>query len=483
MNSELKEISPTQREIHIQVEPAVLKEAYGKISKRYADRANIPGFRKGFAPLDVVRMRFKEEIKSEVLQLVLPQQVSEAIQEHKLHPLAEPQLHVDDVENVKVNGSEPIKLHVHVEVMPEIPMPKYEGIEVTRRVKPVDESEVEDLIANRLNQEAALIPVEGRTSELGDTVIADLEGTFDDDPNGEPITASDLEVKLGDEIIEKAFTENLVGVQEDDDKEFTVAYPAEFSSPALAGKTVHYKAKIKSVGKSETPELNDEWAKSLDEGYESLADLRKKLRADLETYAKTDADARLRNNAIAKLIEENAFEVPNALIENQARNLLDNFARDLQQRGVDLSQVESNFVEMAYHQMRTQAERDVRGAMLLEKIADAEKVEIATEEVDEEIGKLAEYYRSTPEEVRESLTKQGGTATIENNLRTRKSIEALIAKAKVSDGPWVDESVGGAEGTVSQEKPKKAAKAKSAKAKSDEPREAKKKPAKSKAAE
>lgn len=483
MNSELKEISATQREIHIQVEPAVLKEAYGRVSKRYADKASIPGFRKGFAPLDVVRLRFKEEIKSEVLQLVVPQQVSEAIQEHKLHPLAEPQLHVDDVENVKVNGTESVKLHVHVEVMPEIPMPKYEGIEVTRRVKPVEDGEVEDLIANRLNQEAALIPVEGRASEIGDTVIADLEGLFDDDPNGEPIRADNLEVVLGDEVIEKAFTENLVAVNEDDEKEFTVAYPAEFSSEALAGRTVHYKAKIKSVGKSEVPALDDDWAKSLDEGYESLADLRKKLRNDLETYAKTDADARLRNNAIAKLIEENAFEVPNALIENQARNLLNNFAQDLQQRGVDLNKVESNFVEMAYHQMRTQAERDVRGAMLLEKIADAEKVEVSEAEVDEEVGKLAEYYRSTPEEVRESLAKQGGTGTIENNLKTRKSIEALVAKAKIVDGAWVDETLAQVAGEESQEeKPKKAAKAK-AKAKTEEVKEPKKKAAKTKSAE
>lgn len=482
MNSELKEISPTQRELHIQVEPAVLKDAYGKVSKRYADRANIPGFRKGFAPLDVVRLRFKEEIKNEVLQLVLPQQVTEAIQEHKLHPLTEPHLHVDDVENVKVNGSEPIKLHVHVEVMPEIPMPKFEGLEITRRVKPVEDGEVEDLIANRLNQEAALIPVEGRASEVGDTVIADLEGTFDDDPNGEPIRADDLEVVLGDEVIEKAFTENLVSVNEDDEKEFTVAYPEDFSSEALAGKTVHYKAKVKSVGKTETPELNDEWAKSLDEGYESLADLRKKLRADLETYAKADADARLRNNAIAKLIEENKFEVPNALIENQARNLLNNFAHDLQQRGVNLEQVENNFIEMAYHQMRTQAERDVRGAMLLDKIAEAEKVEVTPAEIDEEIGKLAEYYRSTPEEVKESLAKQGGTGTIENNLKTRKSIEALVAKAKVTDGPWVDENIA-AEAEEKEEKPKKAAKTKTSKAKSDEPKEPKKKSAKTKAAE
>ena len=105
MNSELKEISPTQRELHIEVDPAILKEAYGKVSKRYADRANIPGFRKGFAPLDVVRLRFKEEIKNEVLQLVLPDQVSAAIQEHKLHPLTEPHLHVDDREAVdRVDG-------------------------------------------------------------------------------------------------------------------------------------------------------------------------------------------------------------------------------------------------------------------------------------------------------------------------------------------------------------------------------------------
>jgi trigger factor len=260
-----------------------------------------------------------------------------------------------------------------------------------------------------------------------------------------------------------------------------VAYPAEFSSEALAGKTVHYKAKIKSIGKSETPEMNDEWAKSLDEGFESLDDLRSKLRTDLETYAKSDADARVRNNAIAKLIEENSFEVPNTLIESQARNLLNNFAQDLQQRGVDLNKVENEFVQMAFSQMRTQAERDVRGAMLLDKVAEAEKVDVTEAEVEEELSKLAEYYRTNIEDVRESLTKQGGTATIENNLRTRKAIEALIAKAKVTDGPWIDENAAApaAEAEAAPaEAPKKATKAK-AKPKAEATKEPKKKSAKS----
>lgn len=442
MKSELKEVSPTQREIHIQIDGDSLRESYGKVSKKYASRANVPGFRKGYAPLDVVRLRFKEEIKGDVLQDVIPTAVTAAIQEHNLHPLAEPHLHLDDHENVKVNGSEPLSLHIHVEVMPEIAEPKYKGIEVTRRVKPVIDGEIEDLIAERLQRESALIPVEGRASEVGDTVVADLEGRFDDQPDADPIVAKDLEVTLGDEVIEKSFTENLIGVKEDDEKEFTVVYPTEFSSEALAGKTVHYKAKIKSVGKQEVPELNDDWAKSLDEGYTSLADLRARLRADLEKLAEADADARVRNNAITKLIEDNSFEVPNTLIENQARNLLNNFARDLQQRGAVLEQLDHQFVEMAYHNMRTQAERDVLGAMLLDKVAEVEKVEVSDDELEEELGKMAEYYRSSTDEIRESLDKQGGGLdSIRNNLKTRKSIEAVIAQAKIKTGEWIDESV------------------------------------------
>lgn len=441
MKTELREVSPTQKELTIEIPAEIVKESYGKVSKRYADRANVPGFRKGYAPLDVVRLRFKEEIKSDVLQDVIPQQVTEAIRKHELNPLAEPHLHLENHETVKVNGSEPLSLHVHVEVMPELPEPKYDGLEAVRRVRPVDDSQIEDLISERLQREAALIPVEGRASELGDTVIADLEGTFDDKPDEEPIRADDLEVVLGDEVIEKSFTENLVGVNEDEVKEFTVTYPETFSSEALAGKTVHYKAKIKSIGRQEVPELNDEWAKSLDEGYKSLADLRKRLRADLEKLAEADADARLRNNVIAKMIEENAFEVPGTLIENQARNLLNNFVQDLRQRGADIAQLENDFLEMAYHNMRQQAERDVRGAMLLERIAERENIAITDAEVEEEIARMAEYYRASPDEVRQSLEKQGGGVdNIRNNLKTRKAIEAVVAKAKVTAGDWVDEN-------------------------------------------
>jgi trigger factor len=441
MKTELTDVSSTQKEIKIEIDAATVKTAYNKVSQKYASAANVPGFRKGNAPLDVVRVRFRDEINNEVLQEIIPKAVSDAVEEHALHPLAEPQLHLENSENLKLNGSQSVSLHVHVEVMPEIPTPEYKGLEVTRRVKPIGETEIEDLISKRLAEQAALIPVENRKSQTGDTVIVDLEGTFDGDAEAEPIHAEDVEIPLGDESIDKSFSENLAGLEPDEEKEFTIEYPAEFSSPALAGKTVHYKAKVKSVGAMETPELNDEWAKSLDEGYESLDDLRTKLRADLETYGQTDADARVRNEAIAKFIEKHDFEIPHALIEIQARNLLNNFAQDMQQRGVDLNKVEKEFVQMAYNQMQTQAERDVRGAMLLEKVAELENVEVTDAEVADEIQKMADYYRATPEEIRSSLAQQqGGEENIKNNLRTRKAIEALITHAKVTEGEWIDEN-------------------------------------------
>ena len=451
MKTEIVEVSPTQREIKIEIEAESVREVYGKVCQKYAKGAQIPGFRKGNAPVDVVRLRYKDEIQNETLQELLAKFVTQAIKDSELQPLSEPQLHLDDAQNVKLNGSEPLSLHIHFDVMPEIPTPEYKNLEATRRIKTLAEGELENLLEERRRQYATLMPVEDRASEKGDTLIVDLEGVFASEPETDPIKADDLELTLGDELIEESFTNNLVGVKEDDEKEFTVAYPEDFSSPLLAGKTLNYKAKIKSVGKLELPELDDEWAQSLDEGYESFADLRQKLQTDLEAVSKADADARVRNDLIAKLIENHEFEVPSPLIENQARNLLNNFAQDMQQRGVDLNKVENEFIQMAFGQMQTQAERDIRGAMLLEKIAELENIEVSDEEVANEIEQMAGYYRVSIDEIRTSLEKQGGEVNISNSLRTRKAVEAIVENAKVSDGEWIDENLPKIEAEVETE--------------------------------
>jgi trigger factor len=471
MKTELKEISATQRELRIEIEPEAVRDVYNKVSKKYAGAVQVPGFRKGFAPVDIVRLRYRDEIQNEVLREILPDKVQQAIEESGLHPLGEPHLHLEDQENLKLNGSQPLVVSVHLEVMPEVPTPDYASLEAVRRVRPVIDEEIERVINERRQQGASLVPVEDRPSQEGDTLIVDLEGTFADQPDEEPIKADDLEITLGDERIEKSFTENLIGLREDEEKEFTVEYPADFSSPALAGKTVHYKAKVKSVGKIELPEADDEWASSLEENFESMADLRGKLRDDLEMMAKAEADNKVRDELITKLIEKHEFEVPNALVDIQARNLLNNLAQDLQQQGIDTKNLDENFVRMAYEQMKKQAERDVRGAMLLEKIAELENVEVSGDEINEELEKIARYYGVTAEEVRASLSQQqGGESGIADRLRSRKAVEALVSKATVTEGEWIDESkrTESAEETPEAEAPAEEKKTKSRKKKTDD---------------
>lgn len=440
MNTELTDLSEVNKKIRIEVAPDEVRRAYDTVSKKYAGKAQVPGFRKGYAPLDVVRMRYAEEIKSDVIQQLLPDKVTAAIQEHGLNPLAEPHISLEGHENLKVNGSQPIVLNVFVEVMPEIPKPEYEGLEATRRIRKIDDEQIDNILDERRQEHSTFIPAEGRASEDGDMVIVDLIGTFEDDEESDPIEVTDLEVQLGDDLIEKSFTENLIGVKPDQEKEFSVEYPEDFSSPALAGRTVNYKAKVKSVGTVELPKLDDKWVESLDEDAKTVKDLKGQLREHMETVAANDADARVRNDLISRLIEKHEFEVPNALIESQARNLLDNFAQDLAQKGVDLSKVDQKFIEMTYHQMRGQAERDVRGAMLLEKVAELENVEVTEEDINDELDSMAQYYQVPVEQIRASLAQQGGPSVLENNLRTRKAVEAMVGKAKITEGEWIDEN-------------------------------------------
>lgn len=478
MKTELKEVSPTQRELHIEIPAEDVRQAFNKISQQYAKAANVPGFRKGFAPLDIVRARFKDDIQNDVMRELIPKRVSEAIEEHDLNPLGEPHLHLEDQENVKFNGSQPISLHVHVEVMPEIATPNYQGLEATRRIRPVKEEELDRVIEERRQQGAALVPVEDRKSQIGDTLIVDLEGVFVDKPEEEPIKAEDLELTLGEEYVEKSFTDNLLGLEEDDEKEFTVEYPADFGAEGLAGQKLAYKAKVKSVGVIELPEADDEWAQGLEEDFKSMKDLRKKLREDLELMAKMEADNKVRDELLTKLIDSHELEVPNTLIDIQARNLLNNFANDMQRQGIDPKTIGEDFIKMAFEQMKGQAERDVRGAMLLEKVAELENLEISGDEIAEEIEKMAAYYRVSPEEIRASLSQQGGENSVADRLRSRKSVEILVDKAKITDGEWIDEKAAAeaaakaeAEAVV-EEKPAKKKKAEKEE-KSAEPKEKK----------
>ena len=187
MKSELEHVSPVHKEIKLEIEAEEIKPVYDKVLQQYSRLAQIPGFRKGYAPTAVVKNRYKEDINNDVLREILPDRVQQAIREHELQPLSEPQLHLENAETVQLNGTESIGLHVHVEVIPELETPNYKNLEAVRRVRPVTEEDIERIIESRRREQASLVPVEDRAAEIGDTVTVNINGKNLDYETYEPI--------------------------------------------------------------------------------------------------------------------------------------------------------------------------------------------------------------------------------------------------------------------------------------------------------
>src|SRR5438876_4099074 len=199
MKTELKEISPTRKQIDVVIEPEAVRAVYDRISDRYAKAANVPGFRPGHAPRGVVRTRFKDQIRTEVLRELLPDAVQKAVEQHNLEPLGEPELNLENTEGLSELGQKPISFNVNVDVLPEIRLGNYRGLEVARRTRPVKDEDTDRVIESLREGAASLEPVEDRGAQLGDTITANFQGKFLNEAGAEPIKVEEVDVILGGE--------------------------------------------------------------------------------------------------------------------------------------------------------------------------------------------------------------------------------------------------------------------------------------------
>lgn len=437
MKTELIDVSPTRKEIKIEIEPAQIRSAFDRVSQQYSKAANVPGFRPGHAPTSVVRTRYKSEIRSEVLRELIPEAINNAIKEHSLNALGEPNVELDNTEALERLGEEPLTITVGLEVLPEVQLADYKGIEVNRRKRPITDADVDRMVDNLRESLASLQPVEDRASELGDTVTVNARGNFVDEPEEEDIKVDDVEVVLGGPGVQEEFTENLTGVRPDESRTFQVEYPADFSSAGLAGKKVEYTTEVTSVRKKELPELDDEWVKSLGGELDSVEALKTKVREDLEARATNESDHLLRDEIMKKLLESNRFEVPESLVLHQTQHRLETVANQMMQRGIDPRNPEINW-QGAQEEMKGQAEEDVRASMLLEKIAEVENIFVSDEEVEAEIDMISTASRQPKEQVRAALTKDGGERSIAHRLRNRKALDLLVENARINDAEWTE---------------------------------------------
>ncbi len=441
MKTELKEISPTKKQIDIEIEADAVRKVYDRVSDQYAKAANVPGFRPGHAPRGVVRTRFKDQIRTEVLRELLPDAVQKAIADHDVQALGEPELNLENNEGLDQLGEKPITFNVNVDVLPEIKLGEYKGLEASRRTRPVKDEDVDRVLEQLRENSASLAPVEDRGAQVGDTVTANFHGTFVNEPDAEPINVEDVEVVLGGQGVVQEITDNVSGANADDEKTFSVIYPEDFSAKGLAGKTVEYKVKVNAVRIKELPEVDDEWAQSLaGEGdeIESLDQLKQKIRSDLDAQAKGEAEGSVRTQLLRKLVEGHELELPERLVEHQTEHRFESVVRDMISQGIDPRNPQLDW-ERARGSLKEQASYELRSSLLLEALADQEKIDIADQEIEDEINAIAEASRQTPEQVRAVLTKQGGERSIAPRLRNRKALDFLVANAKVTDEDWKEE--------------------------------------------
>ena len=439
MKTELTDVSATRKEIRIEIEPSLIRSTYDRISDEYSKAAKVPGFRPGHAPRSVIRTRYKNEIRTEVLRELLPEAVNNAIGEHSLAAIGEPNVELDNTEALEHLGEAPLTVKVGVEVLPEIKLDNYKGLEAQRSVRPVTDEDIDKTIENLRNASAALQPVEDRGAELGDTVTINARGNFVENPEDEDIKVDDVEVVLGGPGVQQEFTDNLLGVRPDDKKTFEVDYPQDFSSPGLAGKKVAYEAEVTAVRRKELPEADDEWAKSLGDEFDSVATLKSKIRQDLELHAKAEGDRKMQGDLVRKLVAAHQFEVPESFVEQQTNQRLQTVVREMIGRGFDPRNANMNW-DSAREELKSQAEEDVRATMLLEQIAEAENITVSNEEVEAEIEAMANASQQSKEQVRAALTKSGGERSIAHRLRNRKALDLLIDNANITEAEWTEPS-------------------------------------------
>lgn len=438
MKTELKEISPTRKQIDIEIDADAVRAVYDRISDNYAKGATVPGFRPGHAPRGVVRSRFKDQIRTEVLRELLPNAVQEAIAEHNVAALGEPELNLENTEGLNHLGQQPISFNVNVDVLPEIELGRYKGLEAARRTRPVKDEDVDQVIERLRENSASLQPVEDRAAQPGDTLTANFHGKFINEPEAEPINVEDVDLVLGGPGVVQEMTDNLTGAKPDDEKVFSVDYPQDFSAKGLAGKLVEYTVKINAVRIKELPELDDEWAQSLGDEIESVAQLRETIRDDLEAQAKNDAEGKVRTDLLRQLVESHQLELPDRLVAHQTEHRFESVVRDMISQGIDPRNPELDW-ERARDSLKEQARYELRSSLLLEHIADTENIEVSDQEIEDEINAIADASRQTPQQVRDVLTKQGGERSIAPRLRNRKALDFLVANANVTDEEWKEE--------------------------------------------
>ncbi len=431
LKTNLENISTVKKKLLIEISAKDAADEFAKAANEFRKFASIPGFRPGKAPMQLIKSRFKEEMKSEVYKKLVPDAYEQAIKKRSLEPVGQP-----DLDNLSGEEGEAIKFEAVFEVKPEIELPEYKGLKLAVPENEVTDADVDKRLEELRESNAQLASVDDRPVQDKDVVVIDMKGAYVDDKgeesDQEAISKEGLTVTIGDERTLKEFTDNLTGLNIGEEAAFTVEYEKEYPAKELAGRKVSYKIEVTDIKAPELPTLNDEFVKGLGD-YESLEKFREELKSEMIKSSVKDRENQIRNAVIDQLIEASNFEIPSVLVESRIDDRLKDFAGRLLSQGISPERVDIDWA--AYREsMRPDAEKDVRATLLLEQIAEKEEITASKEEVDKEVETLAETYSQPVEKVRQLLIKDGNLDGLKQDIKRKKVFDSIIEGSKIDSG-------------------------------------------------
>ena len=411
-----------RRELDLEIPAEEVSKATEKVAKDFAKLARVPGFRPGKAPIALIKKRFADDIKGEVLQTLVPEHVEKAVAEQKLTPVSQPQ-----VDKLEFHEGQPVKFRASFEVLPEFSLGNYKNLEIEMPEMAITDDSVASTLTEMQQRAATFAPVEGRVVENDDFVQVKLVGT--PEGGGEPLNAESVLCHVGAEETMEPFNENLRGANISDHKNFDVEYPADYPDAKLAGKKFHYSVDVLGIKTKKLPELNDEFAKDVSDAT-SLDELKKKVREGLEQERDHRQKDLQREKVLAELVKLHDFPVPDSLVEHQMDVRLERVVRSLAQQGVDPRAVNVDWVSLRKRQ-EERAKDDVKAELVVDRIATEEKIEVNDEELEHELEHMASHSGESAEAIRARLTKQGALDRMKAKLRSDKTVDWLAQNARV----------------------------------------------------
>jgi trigger factor len=411
-----------RRELELEIPAEEVSKKIESVAKEFARLATIPGFRRGKAPVSLIRRRFADDIKGEVLQTLVPERVEKAVAEQKLTPVSQPK-----VDKLDFNEGQPLKFRAVFEVMPEFELGSYKGLELEVPAMDLTEEDVKKTLEEMRDRAATFAPVEGRAIQDGDFAQVKLLGT--PEGGGDPLQADSVLCHIGAEETMEPFNNNLKGANVGEHRNFDVEYPTDYPDPKLAGKKYHYAVEVLGIKNKKLPEVNDDFAKDVSDAA-TLEDLKKKVREGLEHERDHKHKELLHEKVLAELVKLHDFPVPESLVEHQMDVRLERVVRSLAAQGVDPRAVNVDWVALR----RRQADRardDVKAELIIDRIASAENIDVNDQELARELEHMAGHSGESAEALRARLTKQGALDRMKAKLRSDKTLEWIEQNAKI----------------------------------------------------